>query len=530
MPSRPTKRSRTEHVPPFGATSDLENAVFQVNEPSYRTLPLTVLPSLVTLCDQRFVSCFKKLRENNSLWENRISPQLQLLPDYLLPKLFALLTKSHPGYLPHEIIVTYFMRGSNLSLSSDSLPGANKGTIMAIPRLNPQVCDLDISGFNKIADDAFAKVIAGLHSLRSLVLRKCTKVGSKTITAIVKSCPKIRSLNLSETSVSPAAMAELLVAHGNQLEVLKIAGLERWTDATFMAQLHPQVKDQEVSMPKLQTLKLRGLQLSDSSIDFLVSLSPNLRRLDISFTATKRPILFTSRKDIFGACAHLSAPRLEKLSLTSTPVAVSDLLQTISSLPNLRTLSLGALGAAGSMGVASATTLNDATLPKLTSALQSFSNLRSVNLVSNARLSKTALFDFIQRVGRNCLYLNLAGITAMRSEALAALLPLDGTHPALETLILNNTSVGDDSGAYIACCCNLIRLEVEGTKFTRESLIPNVGLSLKHLGCHSGDGLFSIIDACPKLQVLNLTSCRGVKIADRRRFFEVWQSQRNETT
>ncbi|KAJ3990527.1 RNI-like protein [Lentinula detonsa] len=504
MPSRPTKRSRTEHVPPFGSTSDLGNAVFQVNEPSYRTLPLTVLPSLVTLCDQRFVSCFKKLRENNSLWENRISRQLQLLPDSVLPKLFALLKKAHPGYLPHEIIVTYFMRGSNLSLSSDSLPGANKGTIMAIPRLNPQVCDLDISGFNKIADDAFAKVIAELHSLRSLnlIFRKCTKVGSKTITAIVKSCPKIRSLNLSETSVSPAAMAELLVAHGNQLEVLKIAGLERWTDATFMAQLHPQVKDQEVSMPKLQTLKLRGLQLSDSSIDFLVSLSPNLRRLDISFTATKRPILFTSRKDIFGACAHLSAPRLEKLSLTSTPVAVSDLLQTISSLSNLRTLSLGALGATGSMGVASATTLNDVTLPKLTSALLSFSKLRSVNLVSNTRLSKTALFDFIQRVGRNCLYLNLAGITAMRSEALAALLPLDGTHPALVTLILNNTSVGDDSGAYIACCCNLVRLEVEGTKFTR-------------------DGLFPIIDACPKLQILNLTSCRGVKIADRRRFFEV---------
>lgn len=54
----------------------------------------------------------------------------------------------------------------------------------------------------------------------------------------------------------------------------------------------------------------------------------------------------------------------------------------------------------------------------------------------------------------------------MRSDALAALLPMDGTHPALETLVLNNTSIGDDSGAYIACCCDLVRLEVEGTKFT----------------------------------------------------------------
>ncbi|KAF8832511.1 hypothetical protein HHX47_DHR1001557 [Lentinula edodes] len=386
MSSRPTKRSRTGDIPPFGAPSDLETAIFQVNEPSSRTLPLTTVPTLVTFCDWRFVSCFKRLREHNSLWESRISHQLQLLPDSVLPRLFTLLKKSHPGFLPHEIIVT--------------------------------------------------------------------------------------------------------------------------TDATFMAQLHPYLIEQQVSMPKLQTLKLRGLQLADSSIDFLVSLSPNLRRLDISFTATKRPILFTSRRDVFSVCAHLSAPPLEKLSLTSTPVAISELLQTIASFSNLQTLSLGALGAAGSMGVASATTLNDATLPKLTSALQSFPNLRSVNLVSNTRLSKASLFSFIQRVGRKCLpyviskYLNLAGITTMRSDALAALLPMDGTHPALETLVLNNTSIGDDSGAYIACCCDLVRLEVEGTKFTSE-------------------GLFPIIDACSKLQVLNLTSCRGVRIADRRRFFEV---------
>lgn len=35
------------------------------------------------------------------------------------------------------------------------------------------------------------------------------------------------------------------------------------------------------------------------------------------------------------------------------------------------------------------------------------------------------------------------------------------------------------------------------------------------------DGLFPIIDSCPRLAKLNLTGCRGVRIADRRRFFEV---------
>ena len=37
----------------------------------------------------------------------------------------------------------------------------------------------------------------------------------------------------------------------------------------------------------------------------------------------------------------------------------------------------------------------------------------------------------------------------------------------------------------------------------------------------TADGLFTIVDACPKLHALNLTGCRGVKVGDRRRFFEV---------
>lgn len=35
-------------------------------------------------------------------------------------------------------------------------------------------------------------------------------------------------------------------------------------------------------------------------------------------------------------------------------------------------------------------------------------------------------------------------------------------------------------------------------------------------------GLFHILDGCPYLEKLDLTSCRGVKVGERRRFFEVW--------
>jgi len=42
----------------------------------------------------------------------------------------------------------------------------------------------------------------------------------------------------------------------------------------------------------------------------------------------------------------------------------------------------------------------------------------------------------------------------------------------------------------------------------------------------SSEGLFSIVDACPKLSTLDLTRCRGVSVADRRRFFEIWQERK----
>ncbi|KIK71212.1 hypothetical protein GYMLUDRAFT_66419 [Collybiopsis luxurians FD-317 M1] len=432
--SRPAKRQRTGGLPLFGAPSalgELETAIFQTNEPSSRNI-ITSVPSLITL--------------------------------------FSLLSKSHPGLLTNEIIVTYFLRGPGVSISSSALPGANKNTVLAIPRLNAHVCDLDLTAFNNISDESFAKVISQLHSLRSLCLRKCSKVGARTLSAVVKSCPDIRRLNFNETSVSPGAIAELLVARGSELEVLKLAGLERWTDATFMAQLQPLIKEEQIKMSKLQTLKLRSLQLSDSSIDFLLSLCPNLRRLDMSFTATKRPFSFSSRRDIHAVSADFTPPKLEKLSLTSTPIGPSDLLQTISSFPSLQILSIGAVGAKGSIGVASAATLNDGSLQKLTVILQSFSNLRSVNMVSNTRLgisSQNALFNFIQQVGRQCLYLNLSGISSLRSGALAGFVPDEGMDPpALQTLVLNNTGIDDGAGAYIACCPHLVTLELEGTKVT----------------------------------------------------------------
>jgi hypothetical protein len=56
---------------------------------------------------------------------------------------------------------------------------------------------------------------------------------------------------------------------------------------------------------------------------------------------------------------------------------------------------------------------------------------------------------------------------------------------------------------------------------------PNPSVAVTH--SLAEDGLFEIIDACPLLDTLNLTSCRRVKVTDRRRFFDVWKAARLES-
>lgn len=59
------------------------------------------------------------------------------------------------------------------------------------------------------------------------------------------------------------------------------------------------------------------------------------------------------------------------------------------------------------MGNASALTMNNETLMRLTDILENFEHLESISLVGNAKLGLTertdgAMSDFISRVGRKC--------------------------------------------------------------------------------------------------------------------------------
>ncbi|CDO72308.1 hypothetical protein BN946_scf184977.g5 [Trametes cinnabarina] len=504
----PAKRRRIEFGHPR-PEDDVPTPQAQANAPSAaafseRVLPPEHVPPLTTFCSRVFAENLQKLSSNEAKWENA-RWWLKHLPDSLAQKVFTVLRHTCPALLHHSVIVAYFLRGNSISLGDD-LPGVSKLTIFAIGDHASRnlLEELELTGFAKIADQTFATVISKLPSLRKLNLRGCTKVGQQTADAVAKHCSQLEAVNFNYTAVLPASLASILL-NCKQLKVLKAAGIPNWTDATY-AKLWTAL-GVGFQLSNLRSLKLRQAALSDAAVNQTLAICPNLERLDLSFTLVKRPVLPTGNA-------------LEKLVLTSTKISSQDLLTMIAPLMRLKVLALGAMGGGQGSSAAisntSAMTLTDDTLRSLTDILENCSDLERMNLVGNTKLGFTGrrgpdapLAYFIRKVGRRCKHLNLAGITSLRSSDLEGLAHPDNVDegsPNLQHLNLNNTSVDDTAAPYISACVDLQTLEVAGTKFTSA-------------------GLFPIIDACERLVKLDLTSCRGVRVGDRRRFFEVWEEE-----
>ncbi|KAJ7169603.1 RNI-like protein [Mycena filopes] len=480
----------TEDDSPSAGTRDPSSSALSTRSPRY-----TTVPTLTTLCSRVFAENFVQLRNNERVWQKE-SVYLKAMPEPLLPRLLAELVRVCSTFLKHEFLVTYFFRGHTLALP-DGLPGVQNHTVRALERM-PDLRQLELSGFAKIPDAAFAAVLPHLPSLKRLVLRGCALVGAKTVGAAA-SCTDLQVLNLNYTAVTPLSLVRVLKAC-KDIEVLKLAGIANWTDAACAKLLDALVDSSPFVLHKLHTLKLARLAISDTTFNEIIPMCPALRRLDISFTSVRRPLLSLG--------GDQSLPPLEKLSLTSTPTSNADLMALLPRLPGLKTLAMGALGASprSIAAIDSNMTLTDSALLTVVPLLASH-KLESVSLVGNAKLG-VALGVFMAEIGRNCKWLNLSGLPSLRSAHLAGLVPIDGAPPArLETLMLNHTGIDDGAAPFLAACPSLERLEVAETKVT-------------------GDGLFLVLDGCPRLSALGLRSCRGVPVGDRRRFFEAWEESR----
>ena len=139
--------------------------------------------------------------------------------------------------------------------------------------------------------------------------------------------------------------------------------------------------------------------MSDASLHPILHSCSQLERLDLSFTLLQH------------LPSDIATPALQKLSLTSTFIPSSDLIDFVKRLPALKILNIGAMGvrpgSTTSIMNSTAMTLTDDALRQLTDALRECAGLESVNLVQNTKLGTTkrhdgALSYFIRNVGRRC--------------------------------------------------------------------------------------------------------------------------------
>lgn len=102
--TRPTKRQRT-----FGAPTEDDDPTAQLSQGRYKNAVSTrsvggSLPTLATYCARAFVRHIEKLSADQSAWE-AVLGWLKLIPEPLVPKLFAMLKSAHPTLLRSEFIV-----------------------------------------------------------------------------------------------------------------------------------------------------------------------------------------------------------------------------------------------------------------------------------------------------------------------------------------------------------------------------------------------------------------------------------------
>lgn len=103
---RKTKGKATDLI--IGAPSADDNRLQSDNNPSSSALSIRTLNtqhSLSSLCIRVFSKHFPRF-VGESYWSSFTSKWLEVLPEPLLLRIFALLKVEHPGFLSHAVITT----------------------------------------------------------------------------------------------------------------------------------------------------------------------------------------------------------------------------------------------------------------------------------------------------------------------------------------------------------------------------------------------------------------------------------------
>ena len=324
---------------------------------------------------------------------------------------------------------------------------------------------LDLTGQKHIKDNTMANIIGHLPQLQELILRSCTLAGDQSVIKAATTSPHLRIVNLNYTAVTASGLSTLL-SSSPALTTLKLANVNNLNDQTIDRILtHANQTASFIPLAKLESLKLRSTQISDVGIGRILSLTPNLTTLDISFTQTRTLDFLT-----------LSSRPLTKLLLSGLTLKRNSLIKFFKSLPcSLKVLKIASMGQRTNTKFSGEADQVDSIVVKaLTNALKNV-QLDTLSLGSNPKLmNHIGNIRGLLSVARGCKVLDLSNSintaskhARMDRDVLEGLLDeSDGSESRLEVLVLDGTRCEDDCAEVIAQLGNLQSLHLRNSRLT----------------------------------------------------------------
>ncbi|GAA5927760.1 uncharacterized protein JCM15063_005988 [Sporobolomyces koalae] len=432
----------------------------------------------------------------------------RLLAQVLFLSYQALQVPNDPGVSVLSLAAIFFSdRISRLSFASLAVPSVLLNRI----HLCTALVDLDLSHSPTLRDVSLSKVLAQLALLSRINLKACTKVGDESIKALSRASGRnLRSANLSFTAVGTRGLSAL-VTECPSLEVLKLEAVGNLNEKNVNAIVEAAMSNASATafpLSRLQCLKLKNTLVTDAALGRLLALcAPTLARLDLSYTQCKSLDLVSAALESLPEW-HLTKICLSGLPLT--PATLETFFRIVAERPveqreRFKVLKLGSIPASSTR----APGLTDDVFKRLMPSLESLTGLESLSLFGNIYLARSGqpMTSIISRFGKQCRVLNLTSIP-IESWMLEGLAYPDsngeseeGFASNLETLVLDSTRIDDEAAQYLSHCKKLKGLHVAETRITPKFLDV-------------------ILESCPDLSTLNLTSCRGVPVTQRRTYFD----------
>lgn len=424
-----------------------------------------------------------------------------------------------------------------------------------------------------LSDRVVSDLVGACPNLARLSLKGCSKVGDLTLASLPEG--SIEELNISFVGATACTVKGIsgMVLRCRGLRVLKVAGLANVKDAVFVQlekslALEKEQRQEDAGgassgggsgkkevearpLSRLENLKISTTSLGDRGLKVVLALcGRTLRRLDISQTGVMRPSLigqycvWDDAKE-GGGGSKKKMTRLEKLNLTrltmNTPTELYTLLQRLPA-NSLHTLLMGYIthsrsvfsdGVFVEMGSSDVEELEDEredsslsnqqsgeVIPASLRARPKFF-LRTLSLFGNHELGQSAVDRYALRWHLYTLapYLKRLelGYTGYDHQVLLGLIDLphrrhptadeettsqqgqelDEYNDVLEELGMDATRISDEGAVVLSRLRGLSRLSMANTQISK-------------------DAVEIIVAGCPRLSSLDLTSCRGVPVVQRR--------------